>query len=145
MIENPYPLKSFEDATRFIFVSIGAQKPVLKVVLFDQIEVNKWNLAFGDWSNNTVDDTANTNNNDVAKVLVAVAQAVFAFSDKYPERTIVIIPVDDKRKRLYNLVFKRRRAEIGETFAIIGIRGKQVEPYHPDEEYDSFELVRKNR
>lgn len=144
MLEKPYPLRSLGNGTRFLFVSKGPKGAILKIVLFDEIEKDKWNLAFGDWSNGKVHDIAITNNNDITRVLGAVAQAVFEFSALYPERTIMIFPVDEKRSRLYNLVFKRRWLEIAEYFTVIGLIENERKPYDPNDYYDSFELIRKH-
>ena len=54
-----------------------------------------------------IDDIVVTNNYDVAKVMRTIAKIVYVFFEHYPERTVYIEPVDEKRKRLYNLIFQR--------------------------------------
>lgn len=143
MVENSYPINSFEDSTRFLFVSEGPGGRILKAISFDLLSNGKWNLGFGDLKNGQIDDMVISNNHDITKVLGAVAKSVFEFSERYPERNIVIYPVDTRRKRLYNLVFQRRLLEISIVFDIFGERRKHLEPYISEKTYDSFELIRK--
>ena len=67
----------------------------------------------------------------------------YEFSDKYPLRRIQIKPVDEKRKRLYNHVFRRHYATINANFDIIGTYESKKETYSPKKNYDTFELNRK--
>lgn len=143
MVENSYPIISFEHSTRFLFVSEGSKGKILKAISFDRLSNGKWNLGFGDLKNGQIDDEVISNNQDIAKVLGAVAKAAFEFSEKYPERNIVIYPVDAKRKRLYNLVFQRRLPEITTVFEVLGEIAGRLKPYNPKKTYDSFELIRK--
>lgn len=143
MLSNTYKLKSSKNRTKFAFLSSGSKGSFIKVVMFDRLSNGKWNLAFGDLTNDGVDDKIVTNNNDISKVLGTVAKAVYSFSEQYPKRPIVIHPVDDRRKKLYNTVFKRRIIEISLTFYVFGKTKNRWQPYSEKINYDSFELLRK--
>jgi len=139
-----YPLEQNEDATQFVFFSVGNRGRIMKAIVISPYDRHRWNLAFGDVGPDLeIDDRVTTNNNDVAKVLGTVAQAAMLFSERYPERSLVIFPVDDKRKRLYNLVFRRKIEEIQGAFVVLGKRRKRWEWYNPDVEYDAFEFSHK--
>ncbi|MFN0176378.1 MAG: DUF6934 family protein [Saprospiraceae bacterium] len=146
MITGTYPIEQNETATQFLFFSEGVKGRILKAVFISHYERHRWNLAFGDvgadWE---IDDKAKTNNNDVVKVLGTVAKAALIFSETYPERALIIFPVDEKRKRLYNLIFRRKLTEIEMIFHVFGKRGRRWEAFnYQTEEYDAFELLRKN-
>lgn len=139
-----YALEQNEATTQFVFFSEGNRGRVMKAVVLNPYDRHRWNLAFGDvgpdWE---IDDRAITNNHDWARVLATVAQAAILFSEAYPNRSFVVFPVDDKRKRLYNWVFKRKITEIQGVFHVLAKRGRRWEAYCPDFEYDAFELLRK--
>ena len=77
------------------------------------------------------------------KVISTVAKITYAFSNTYPLRRIKIEPVDEKRKKLYNHVFRRHYETINADFDIIGQINEKRERYSPQKFYDSFELNRK--
>jgi hypothetical protein len=144
MVADHYELIAYRKLTRFFFVSTGINGRVLKSVMFDRLGGNRWNFGFGDVKKDMkLDDKVITNNNDVAKVLGTVAQAALQFSKTYPKRVLVIYPVDERRKWLYNLVFQRRHAEIADFFTILGKIKHRKEAYDVARTYDSFELIRK--
>jgi hypothetical protein len=143
MVSNAYKLKSSKNQTKFGFISSGPKGVFQKVVMFDRLSNGKWNLAFGDFKNGYVDDEVVTNNNDITKVLGTVAKAVYIFSERYPNRKIIIQPVDERRKRLYNTIFNRHFDTISLTFDIFGKIKGRWQPFVKEIPYDSFELVRK--
>ena len=106
MIEQPYPYNVLIPKTHYFFESIG-EKSVFKIVQFDLIDGNLWNLGFGDLNNGLVDDSIITNNQDAHKVIRTVAKIAIDFLAEYPNYTLEITPVDEKRKRLYNGVFQK--------------------------------------
>lgn len=146
MVANSYNLQQNDEATQFVFLSEGNKGRVMKAVIISPYDRNRWNLAFGDVQpDGEIDDTVKTNNNDVAKVIGTVAKAALLFSEKHPECSLVIFPVDEKRKWLYNLIFRRRLTEIRAIFEIFGNRERLWEAYNPKLEYDAFELFRKTQ
>jgi len=123
MTHHTYLLHENDDATQFVFFSEGIKGRVMKAVIISPYDPkrNRWNLAFGDvGADGEVDDSVVTNNNDVAKVIGTVAAAARSFSEKHPQSALVIYPVDEKRKRLYNAVIHRRFVEIQTIFEIYG-------------------------
>jgi hypothetical protein len=146
MVANSYNLHQNDDATQFVFFSEGNKGRVMKAVIISPYHRNRWNLAFGDvQTDGEIDDSAMTNNNDVAKVMGTVAQAALLFSERHPDCSLVIYPVDEKRKWLYNLIFRRRLEEISAIFSVFGKRGRTWEAYNLGMEYDAFELFQKIR
>jgi hypothetical protein len=146
MIEETYTYVQVRDELLFAFKSEGVNGVILKVIILTPLKKNKWNLAFGDWLNNDVDDTIMTNNHDVVKVIGTVAKVTYAFFEKYPDAVVVIKPIDEKRKTLYNIVFKRHYQVIINNFHILARKkGHRKEVYSPKKMYDSFELNLKSK
>ncbi len=145
MISEHYRFLGSKNYTRYFFESIGKQGKVVKIVEFSLDKNNRWNLGFGDWRMGKIDDTVITNNHDVAKVISTVAKIVYIFFEKYPNRVVTINPVDDKRKRLYNIVFQRHITEIEPNFDLIGYINEKPETYSIEKNYDIFELKLKSK
>ena len=145
MIEDAYPYFPLGDNLFWGFRSEGIKGIIPKIVFFTLTKEGKWNLAFGDWKNNDVDDKVMSNNQDIVRVIGTVAKITDAFFDYYPDAIVVIKPVDEKRKRLYNIVFQRHYAFMKDKFQIDGLKNDLPELYSPKETYDIFELSLKSK
>lgn len=144
MIEQPYPYYVLEEKTHYIFMSVG-KKNIMKIVFITPMRGNIWNLGFGDLGQDGfVDDTIKTNNQDALKVLRTVAKIAIDFLSVYPNYTLEINPVDEKRKRLYNGIFQRYFKEISVLFKIIGIFEGKKQKYTPLKNYDKFRITCKS-
>jgi hypothetical protein len=140
MLGETYPIKPSLDKLYYLFISEGPKGRIIKIVLFQNIGENSYNLAFGDFNGGQVDDEVVSNNRDFVKVLSTVAACVYDFVKANPGVKLEIDPVDEKRKTLYNAVFKRHHVFIQQQFRILGVIAKVPEPYTPEKMYDIFEL-----
>jgi hypothetical protein len=140
MINEHYRYLASSNKTQYFFESEGLQGKIMKVILFTYIEDNLWNLGFGDWHKGKVDDSVVTNNQDLVKVISTVAKVAYHFFEDFPERSIEIKAVDERRKKLYNYVFQKHFKEIEPLFQITGFRNNIEELYSPNSFYDSFIL-----
>ncbi len=143
MITESYNYINIKDKIEYLFASKGQQGMIIKIVSFTLLEGNLWNLAFGDLHKGNFDGTVISNNYDIVKIIGTIAKITYEFSDTYPLRSIYIKPVDEKRKRLYNHVFRRHYDFINDTFQIVGVKNGKEEPYSPDSVYDIFKLKRR--
>jgi hypothetical protein len=144
MIEQPYPYHVLKEKTHYFFESIG-EKSVFKIIQFELIKEDKWNLGFGDLNEaGLIDDTVVTNNHDVHKVIRTVAKIAIDFLAKYPNSSLEINPVDYKRKRLYNSIFQKYFEEITPIFKIVGTFEGVEENYSPSKQYDLFTIALKS-
>jgi hypothetical protein len=144
MIRENYLLKSSKNRTIFHFESVGSKGIIEKIVCFDETDYeNVWNLGFGDGTEENWNDEVISNNGDIFKILNSVAAAILEFSEEYPTRKILINPIDSKRKNLYNLIFKRKRAEIAVFFEIKVSNGGKLVDFNPNLNYNLFILTRK--
>jgi hypothetical protein len=145
MIKETYPYVQVENKLIYGFNSEGINGVILKIVIFTPMRNRKWNLGFGDWQNNDVDDVVMTNNHDIVKVIGTVAKITYDFFEKYPNAVVVIKPVDEKRKKLYNIVFQRHFKVMMNDFQIVAKKGSRKKIYFPEKMYDSFELSLKSK
>lgn len=101
---NKYALRSDGSYTVFEFISMGPKGDVHKLVHFQKTnEPGLYNLAFGDWNQETgeLDDLAKTNNGDSEQVLATVVAALYAFFSKHPEALVYATGSTPSRTRLY--------------------------------------------
>ncbi len=146
MIKDAYPYFPITDNLFYGFFSVGVKGKIPKAIIFTfEKRKKKWNLAFGDWKNNDIDDQVMTNNQDVVKVIGTVAKVTYQFFDDYPDAVLVIEPVDEKRKKLYNIVFQRHFETIQQDFKIEGFIKKRKQNYSPQRTYEKFELSLKSK
>jgi hypothetical protein len=117
-----YAIREDLENLTFEFDSHGPKGTITKIVQFTPLPQNEllYNLGFGDKIEGTFDDSTVSDNNDMRLVLQTIANLVHDFLDKYPNRTILVIPVDRRRKLLYNRVFQQRFEEITSSFFVEG-------------------------
>ena len=104
MIKESYVYIDVKNKTHYVFQSEGQSGKILKAVVFTNLGERLWNLGFGDLQNGDIDNAIVSNNHDLVKVIGTVAKIAYEFSNNFPLRRILINPVDEKRKRLYNLI-----------------------------------------
>ena len=138
MIKDNYPLLTEPMHRMYKFKSIGTQGVVEKIIIFQKIGGTRYNLSFGDFKDGRIDDEVITNNGDLVKVISTVAQSVYVFFEHYPDASIEIEGVDDKRKRLYNTIFQRRRTEIDLYFEVKGWSGGELTALQEGYFYEKF-------
>jgi hypothetical protein len=127
MITESYEYITWGNKPIYYFESEGKQGKIPKLILFTPLEKNLWNLGFGDIKEGQVDDSVISNNYDIVKIMGTIAKIVYAFLDENPSSRIRIKPVDEKRGRLYNHIFRRNYEAINTTFDIIGINKRRKE------------------
>ena len=143
MITDSYPYFATRNKTSFIFESTGKQGTIIKIIQFTLLDSGEWNLGFGDWNNGIIDDLTISNNHDLIRVIQTVAKATYVFFEEYPESVVIIKPVDERRKKLYNLVFQRHIQSIELAFNVMGIINDEKEPFLSKKMYDNFEITLK--
>jgi len=143
MINDVYQLDALENNTVFQFNSIGKQGTITKLILFQFINGNTFNLAFGDFKNNKLDDKIISDNGDLIKVISTVALSIYLFFDAHPNAIIEIQGVDKKRQQLYNHIFRRRKVEIDLLFTVLGEIGGQKESLKNGRFYNKFVIKKK--
>jgi hypothetical protein len=137
------------DLGTFKFQSEGVNGPIWKIVRYcETAHRGIFNLAFGDlFGADDLDDVVISDNGDRDKVLATVAKTVYAFLDRYPERTVIFQGSSASRTRLYRMAINKALEELQLVFEIKGLVRKEdqklhVQDFQPGVNYEAF-LVRK--
>ncbi len=127
------------------FLSEGPNGTIKKVVFYQQIGDNLFNLAFGDWDEDEqkINDRIKSNNSDRDKVLATVASTAVDFVKYHPAAVILAKGSTASRTRLYQMGIIANREEIDRLFDLEASYGNAWEPFRPGRNYDSFVLKAK--
>jgi hypothetical protein len=111
-----YKRKGFE---RYIFTSVG-RSIIIKLVDFSPTrKKDLYTLGFGDLlPDGSLDDTINSNNGDIVKVLATVAQIIRDFTAQFPEIKIVFTGSTKERTKLYARILRMYYEDISKEFVV---------------------------
>ena len=138
-----YPIE-YTNEYSYAFLSVGVNGIILKMVAFDKIEGNIYNLGFGDYnfSDGSIDDTIESNNGDAEKVLATVFSVLNDFLLKHPKFTVYFTGSTPIRTRLYQIAINTYLEEFSTRYEVFGQYGDEVEPFQKNKKYESF-LIKK--
>ena len=127
------------------FLSLGPKGTIKKVVIFDEIQADIYNLAFGDWDEKTkrLRDDTRSNNGDRDKILATVAHVVIDFMMHHPEATLYAEGITKAKTRLYQMGINANWNEISQLFEIEGLADGIWGPFKQNKNYNAFTLVAK--
>jgi hypothetical protein len=81
---------------------------------------NVYNLAFGDLlPNGAIDDSSNSNNGDIVKVLATVISILKDFTERNPMAYIVFTGSTEERIRLYRRILRSYYSTFNKDFKIM--------------------------
>lgn len=111
------------NSTRYTFISKGRFGAVVKVVEFTPTSVKSIiNLGFGDLlADGNVDDKANTNNNDIVKVIATVIEIVKDFISEFPDSKIVFTGSNAVRTAMYHRILRTYYKDFSVGFVITAL------------------------
>jgi hypothetical protein len=126
------------------FLSEGPNGTVRKVVYYQEIDDNVYNLAFGDWDENdqAINDQIRTNNNDRNKVLATIVSTVIDFINHHPNAVVFAKGNTPSRTRLYQIGIADHLEEILHLFEMEGFYRNNWEPFEKGKNYQAF-IVRR--
>jgi hypothetical protein len=144
-------LKRYEYSTEakaelFVFTSEGKKGRVKKLVVYSKmLEDDIYNLAFGDYDENTgtIDDGVITNNNDSQKVLATVASTLYVFTEKHTNVWVYATGSNTARTRLYRMGITNNLEEILGDFEVYGLQNNNWNTFEKGEDYEAFLVKRK--
>ena len=142
-----YKTNPDEDLHRFSFISEGKNGKIEKVIRYEKITDDVFNLGFGDKDPITgkINDKVVTNNGDTEKVLATVVSTVFTFTERNPNAYIYATGSNHVRNRLYRRGITKYLSEALDTFAIYGmLPNQEFEIFNPNTDYVGFLLHLKN-
>ena len=122
------------------FLSEGPRGSILKVVFYNKLEENLYNLSFGDWNDflQMSDDKVRSNNHDRDKILATVASTVIDFIKHHPNAIILIKGSTPSRTRLYQIGISANWMEINNLFYIYGFCKGNWEAFEKGKNYQQF-------
>ena len=140
-----YTLVSDSDHIAYEFLSEGPKGIIKKIVFYEEIENNVFNLSFGDWDEveQRSNDKIRSNNNDRDKVLATVALTVIDFVNYYPGAIIQAKGFTASRTRLYQMGIVANWNEITELFEILGFIEGKWQAFQKGRNYSAFSLKAK--
>lgn len=124
------------------FLSSGSKGTTKKIVAYQHLQHNVFNLAFGDWNEETqkISDTIRSNNDDLQKVLGTVASTIFEFIKHHPGCIIYASGSTKARTRLYQIGINKHWKEISRQFEIEGLYANVWQSFRPGRNYEAFTL-----
>lgn len=140
-----YPFVKRPDSYYYEFYSGGPKGNIKKVVEYyrlQELDVEVFNLAFGDWDENNycINDLSVSNNADREKVLATVAATVEDFIKKHPHAVIITAGSTLARTRLYQMGLSKFWDEIRQRFEIQGYTDGTWRPFQKGVNYSAFLL-----
>lgn len=140
-----YSVVSDNNHVAYEFLSEGPNGTIKKVVFYQEVEENVFNIGFGDWDEQEqkINDSARSNNRDMNKVLATVASTVTDFIKHHPKAIIFAEGFTPSRTRLYQLGIQANWKEIGKLFYIAGFREGEWEFFEKGRNYKAFSLKAK--
>jgi hypothetical protein len=137
---NKYLLVSTNENKTYEFLSEGPNGTIKKVVYYEEIGDNLYNLAFGDWSDfeQGINDKVRSNNHDRDKVMATVAATVIEFIKHYPKAIIFAKGSTPSRTRLYQIGIFANWHEISQLFVIEGFINGEWRPFEKHINYHAF-------
>lgn len=137
----------FADTSRRVyeFLSIGPNGTIRKIIRYQPIAKDIFNLTFGDLNDreHRMEDRVRSNNQDRDKVLATVAFTVLEFLEYYPGATILIEGSTPARTRLYQMQIKSAWHWISELVHVKGRLGWKWEVLRPGGNYKAFAVQSK--
>ena len=144
MIDRKYEVVASNDWLIYEFVSIGPKGKIPKTVIYQHIDDNIYNLAFGDKDSisGNIDDLVITDNQDTEIVLANVASTLFDFFDNYNGTIVLAKGSTQSRTRLYRRYLTILLEIIEENFLLLGELNGEVERFKKNKEYTSFLITK---
>jgi hypothetical protein len=140
-----YTVTSDAQHKRFEFLSEGPQGTIKKIVQYQHLGNNIFNLAFGDWDEELQDmvDNVRSNNHDRDKVLATVAYTVTSFIQHHPNATICAKGNTAAKTRLYQIGINSNWYSISKLFVVEGYIDGAWERFDRQKNYEAFALFEK--
>ena len=141
-----YKTNPDEDLHSFSFISEGKNGKIEKVIRYEKITDDVFNLGFGDKDPITgkINDKVVTNNGDTEKVLATVVATIYTFLDDFPNAYIYAEGSTHSRNRLYRRGITKYLTDALEDFIIYGLfTNKKIELFNPNTNYVGFLIHRK--
>jgi hypothetical protein len=145
LLDQYHGVFTSSDFQTFEFISTGPRGNITKVVRYSELDLKDYfNLGFGDKNLQTgfICDLTVSDNKDSLKVLATIASTVYAFTENYPNASILASGSTQARTRLYQIGITNHLEAIQKDFVILGLIDEDWEPFCKGTNYNMF-LIRK--
>ncbi|MEO6686745.1 MAG: hypothetical protein ABIN24_12305 [Dyadobacter sp.] len=141
-----YELNKNEENTRFQFQSIGKRGIFEKVIIFNLITNEIYNLALLDYnpSSDEYSDLSITDNGDMPEIFATVIKAITEFLNQYQGKKIYFEGSTLSRTRLYQVVIRKTYNSDNQDFIIQGLKNEEWYPFEPNINFDGFLIEKKS-
>ena len=118
---------------------------MLKRVLFEEIDTNRYNLALSDFINGEDNYENITDNKDLELVLGTIGAIVLDFTETYPQNEVLITGNTAVKRRMYRMQVSNNLEEIQKIFNVFGAKEEtdEFEEFKKGENYLSILVSRK--
>jgi hypothetical protein len=106
----------------YSFISEGDKGDIIKLVQFQFVDDDTFNLAFGDWNEalDGIDDMVVTDNGDMEKVLATIIQIIKKFLSSNHRSSVQFTGSTPVRTRLYQIIISINYESISQQFEVWG-------------------------
>lgn len=114
----------------YLFFSIGTKGVFPKIIVFETITENVYNLAFGDLNiiNGEISDLSTSNNGDMTKIMATVIKSIIIFLEKNPSAIVNFKGSTTTRTKLYQRIIVNYGSDFLKKYRIFGIEEGKKEP-----------------
>jgi hypothetical protein len=142
MNKENYPFEELEPNLAYYFTSAGKNGKITKIVYFQPIEVDMYNIVLGDFNpaiQPPIDDQNISNNGDLPKVMATVAKILANFLKNNPQAKLYIEGNHPAKQLLYHRIVRNYHHELTQLFVINGVMDMEIqEPFAPEKLYESY-------
>lgn len=124
----------------YSFISEGDKGSITKLVQFQFVEDNTFNLAFGDWNEDLggIDDMVVTDNGDMEKVLATIIQITAKFLMSNHRSSVQFTGSTPVRTRLYQIIVSTNYESISLQFEVWGYLNGIWYRFEKNVNYEAF-------
>ncbi len=144
---SPKILINSTDIHAFSFVSTSNEKNIIKLVAFQPIGYNSFNLALVDYDEekDVYDDESTSNNGDMGRVLATTWAIMLHFLKTFPENTVCINGNTEIKKKLYTRLIANNLLFLQTNYDVFGFTNKgELEKFEIYKEYFMILIQPKN-
>lgn len=142
---KPYILNVNEDHTRFQFQSIGKRGVFEKVILFQLLADDIYNLALLDYDldSQKYSDLSVTDNGDMLEIFATLLNVITEFLNEYKSKKIYFEGSTPSRTRLYQIVINKIYNPHNQDLIILGLKNKEWYQFEPNINFEGFLIEKK--
>ena len=146
MSGTTYKITKEEDLV-FSFVSKGPKGEIEKLIRYDQLSDDLYNLGFGDRIEDTLffDDRVTSDNRDIRTVIATVIGTLPLFFAQHPGSYVHFRGSDERRTRFYKWIIERYLETYTAYYEIYGTRNGITELFEKGKDYEYFFIYKKQQ